>query len=110
VPSAAYPLVAADLYQLLETSDVPGGVLNLVTGHPAELVKVLAEHDEVDTLWCYGDAELCVSAKALSAGNLKQVWTNEGRRINFFNPREGEGRWYLEHACQVKNIWVPYGE
>jgi aldehyde dehydrogenase (NAD+) len=110
VPSAAYPLIAGDLYQVFETSDVPGGVINMVTGRPAELMKVLADHDDVDTLWCYGDEELCATAKRLSAGNLKQVWTNEGRRIDFFHERYGAGRWYLDHACQVKNIWVPYGE
>jgi aldehyde dehydrogenase (NAD+) len=110
VPSAAYPLIAGDLCQVFETSDVPGGVINLVTGRPAELMSVLAEHDDVDALWCYGDEELCATAKRLSAGNLKQVWTNEGREIDFFNPRQGEGRWYLDHAHQVKNIWVPYGE
>src|SRR5262249_28750102 len=81
VPSIAYPLVAGDLYQILETSDVPGGVLNMVTGRPGELLKVLAEHDDVDALWCHGDHPLCATAKKLSAGNLKQVWTNEGRQI-----------------------------
>jgi aldehyde dehydrogenase (NAD+) len=110
VPSASYPLIAGDLYQLFDTSDLPGGVINIVTGWPAELVKVLAEHDDVDALWCYGEERLCAEAKRLSAGNLKQVWTNEGRRINFSSALEGEGRWYLDHAFQVKNIWVPYGE
>jgi aldehyde dehydrogenase (NAD+) len=110
VPSVSYPLIAGDLYQLFDTSDVPGGVINIVTGRPAELLKVLAEHDDVDALWCYGEEELCAAAKRLSAGNLKQVWSNEGRRINLFSAREGEGRWYLDHAFQVKNIWVPYGE
>jgi aldehyde dehydrogenase (NAD+) len=110
VPSAAYPLIAGDLYQVLETSDMPGGVINMVTGRPMELMKVLAEHDDVDALWCYGDEALCAAAKRLSAGNLKQVWTNEGRQIDFFSERYGEGRWYLDHAYQVKNIWVPYGE
>jgi aldehyde dehydrogenase (NAD+) len=110
VPSAAYPLIAGDLYQVLETSDVPGGVINMVTGRPLELMTVLAEHDDVDALWCYGDEISCAAAKRLSAGNLKQVWTNEGREIDFFSERYGEGRWYLDHAHQVKNIWVPYGE
>ncbi|HEY2402506.1 MAG TPA: aldehyde dehydrogenase family protein, partial [Steroidobacteraceae bacterium] len=110
VPSAAYPLIMGDLYQIFETSDVPNGVINMVTGRPAELMKVLAEHDDVASLWCYGDASLCANAKRLSAGNLKQVWTNEGRQIDFFSPQYGEGRWYLDHSCQVKNIWVPYGE
>jgi aldehyde dehydrogenase (NAD+) len=110
VPSIAYPLIAGDLYQIFGTSDVPGGVINMVTGRPGELLKVLAEHDDVEALWCHGDHTLCATAKKLSAGNLKQVWTNEGRQIDFFSPLQGEGRWYLEHACQVKNIWVPYGE
>jgi aldehyde dehydrogenase (NAD+) len=110
VPSALYPLIAGDLYQLFDASDVPGGVINMVSGRPAELLKVLAEHDDLDALWCHGSRELCATAKRLSAGNLKQTWTNEGREIDFFSGPGAEGRWYLEHACQVKNIWVPYGE
>jgi aldehyde dehydrogenase (NAD+) len=110
VPSEKYPLITGDLYQVFETSDLPGGVVNLVTGRASELLKVLAEHDDLDAMWCYGDEEMCTAAKALSTGNLKQVWTNEGREIDFFDPAEGEGKWYLEHAYQVKNVWVPYGE
>jgi len=110
VPSETYPLITGDLYQVFETSDLPGGVVNIVTGRTTELLKVLAEHDDLDAIWCYGDAETCATAKALSIGNLKQVWTNEGRQIDFFHAPQGEGRWYLEHAHQVKNIWVPYGE
>ncbi len=110
VPSERYPLIAGDLYQLFDTSDVPAGVINMVTGRPGELVKVLAEHDDLDALWCYGSRELCATAKRLSAGNLKQVWSNEGREIDFFSGPGVQGRWYLDHACQVKNIWVPYGE
>ena len=110
VPSEKYPLIAGDLYQVFETSDLPGGAVNLVTGRTSELLKVLAEHDDLDAVWCYGDAEVCAAAKAFSVGNLKQVWTNEGRDIDFFATAQGEGRWYLEHAHQVKNVWVPYGE
>jgi len=110
VPSEKYPLIAGDLYQVLETSDVPGGVINIVPGRASELLRTLAEHDDLDAIWCYGDELLCSTAKALSTGNLKQVWTNEGRAIDFFDSKQGEGRWYLEHAYQVKNIWVPYGE
>jgi aldehyde dehydrogenase (NAD+) len=110
VPSEKYPLITGDLYQVFETSDLPAGVMNLVTGRSSELLKVLAEHDDLDAVWCYGDESLCSAAKALSAGNLKQVWTNEGRAIDWSDTHQGEGRWYLQHACQVKNIWVPYGE
>ncbi|PYU02884.1 MAG: aldehyde dehydrogenase, partial [Acidobacteria bacterium] len=110
IPSERYPLIAGDFYQVFETSDLPGGVVNLVTGRSSELLKVLAEHDDLDALWCYGDDAMCAAAKALSAGNLKQVWTNEGRAIDLFSAHQGEGRTYLQHAYQVKNIWVPYGE
>jgi aldehyde dehydrogenase (NAD+) len=110
VPSEAYPLITADLYQLFDTSDLPGGALNIVTGYTSQLLKPLAEHDDVDAIWSFSDEASAAAAKAMSVGNLKQVWTNEGRAIDWFNPKLAEGRWFLEHATQVKNIWVPYGE
>jgi aldehyde dehydrogenase (NAD+) len=110
VPSERYPLISGDLYQLFDTSDVPPGAVNLVTGYVSQLLKTLAEHDDIDAIWCYGEATTVASAKAMSTGNLKQVWTNEGRNIDWFDPKVAEGRWFLEHATQVKNLWVPYGE
>jgi aldehyde dehydrogenase (NAD+) len=110
VPSEIYPLIMGDLYQVLDTSDLPGGTVNFVSGSSSELLKVLAEHDGIDAIWCFGDEEAGTTAKALSAGNLKQVWTNEGRVIDWLDVKQGEGRWFLEHATQIKNIWVPYGE
>ncbi|HET9307906.1 MAG TPA: aldehyde dehydrogenase family protein, partial [Candidatus Sulfotelmatobacter sp.] len=110
VPSEKYPLITGDLYQLFDTSDLPAGAVNIVTGYASQLLKTLAEHDDIDALWCYGDDATVASAKAMSTGNLKQVWTNEGRVIDWFDSQHAEGRWFLEHATQVKNIWVPYGE
>jgi len=110
VPSETYPLITGDLYQLFDTSDVPGGAVNIVTGSGSQLLKTLAEHDNVDAIWSFTDEASAAAAKAHSVGNLKQVWTNEGRAIDWFNPKQAEGRWFLEHATQVKNIWVPYGE
>jgi aldehyde dehydrogenase (NAD+) len=110
VPSERYPLIAGDLYQIFDTSDLTGGAVNIVTGYVSQLLKTLAEHDGVDAIWCYGDDATVASAKAMSTGNLKQVWTNEGRVIDWFDPDVAQGRWFLEHATQVKNIWVPYGE
>ena len=110
IPSEHYPLITADLYQLFDTSDLPAGVVNIVTGRSAELMKVLAEHDDLDAIWCFTSAQNAAQVKAFSVGNLKQVFTNEGRSIDWFDPRQGEGRWFLQHAAQVKNIWVPYGE
>src|SRR5207237_3487550 len=75
-----------------------------------ELLKVLAEHNDIDAIWCFGDDSAAAAAKAASIGNLKQVFTNEGRAIDWLDAAQGEGRWFLQHAVQVKNIWVPYGE
>jgi aldehyde dehydrogenase (NAD+) len=110
IPSETYPLITGDLYQLFDTSDLPGGAVNIVTGFQSQLLKVLAEHDDIDAIWCFGDEASAAAAKAYSVGNLKQVFTNEGREIDWFDPKQGEGRWFLQHATQVKNIWVPYGE
>src|SRR5260370_42159061 len=73
-------------------------------------MKTLAEHDDVDAIWCFTDEASAAAAKTFSVGNLKQVFTNEGRAIDWFDVKQGEGRWFLDHAVQVKNIWVPYGE
>jgi aldehyde dehydrogenase (NAD+) len=110
VPSETYPLITGDLYQLFDTSDMPAGAVNIVTGSASQLLKTLGEHDNDDAVWSFADEASAVAAKAHSIGNLKQVFTNEGRDIDWFNPKQAEGRWFLEHATQVKNIWVPYGE
>ena len=110
VPSETYPLITGDLYQLFDTSDLPGGAVNIVTGYASQLLKTLSEHDDVDAIWSFGDEASAAAAKAMSVGNLKQVWTNEGRAIDWFDSKVAEGRWFLEHSTQVKNIWVPYGE
>ncbi|HKE30371.1 MAG TPA: aldehyde dehydrogenase family protein, partial [Candidatus Angelobacter sp.] len=110
VLSETYPLIAGDLYQLFDTSDLPAGAVNILTGSASQLLKVLAEHDDVDAIWSFADEAAAADAKFYSIGNLKQVFTNEGRVIDWFNSSQAEGRWFLEHATQVKNIWVPYGE
>jgi aldehyde dehydrogenase (NAD+) len=110
VPSERWPLAATDLYQVLETSDVPAGVINIVTGTHAELAPVLAAHDDVDGIWHFGSREGAADVERLSAGNMKRTWATYGRTRDWFDPVQGEGREFLEHATQVKNIWVPYGE
>ena len=110
VPGEASATLMGDLYQVFDTSDLPGGVVNLVAGRPMELGKTLAEHDDVDAVWSFRDAAASAMVKAASVGNLKQVWTTDRRPVDWFNAAEAEGRPYLRHATQVKNIWVPYGE
>jgi aldehyde dehydrogenase (NAD+) len=110
IPSERAPLVATDLYQVLDTSDVPGGVVNIVTGRRAELVEPLAGHDDVDGLWYFPADALGATVERLSASNMKRTWVAHGRARDWWDGRQGGGEEFLRHATQVKNIWVPYGE
>src|SRR4029077_10658759 len=91
IPSETYPLIIGDLYQVFETSDLPGGVVNMVSGRGDELMKVLAEHDDIDAIWSFAGETSGAAAKSLSAGNLKQVFSNEGRAVDWFSTEQGEG-------------------
>jgi aldehyde dehydrogenase (NAD+) len=110
IPSERSATLISDLYQVFDTSDLPGGVINLVTGRASELGNTLAEHDDIDAIWSFRDEASATMAKAASIGNLKQVFTTHGRAVDWFDPAQSQGRWFLRHATQVKNIWVPYGE
>jgi aldehyde dehydrogenase (NAD+) len=109
VPSPRHPLSATDFYQVLDTSDVPGGVVNIVTGARDPLAVLLAEHDGVDAIWYAGPAAGVAAVERASAGNVKQTWIIDDGR-DWRDPTFGEGRVFLRHATQVKNIWIPYGE
>jgi len=109
IPSEAHPLAATELYTVLDASDVPGGVVNIVTGAKDALVKVLAEHDDVDGVWYFGNQAAAAEVERASAGNMKRTWA-EWHARNWMDSVQGEGREFLREATQVKNIWIPYGE
>jgi aldehyde dehydrogenase (NAD+) len=109
-PSPVWPLVATDFYQVLDTSDVPAGVVNIVTGDRETLVKTIGEHDDIAAVWYFGTREGSALVERASTGNLKATWVNDGRSIRWADRTEGQGHEYLRRATQVKNIWVPYGE
>lgn len=110
VPSSKAPLAATDLYQVFETSDLPAGAVNIVTGVKDELAAVLAKHDAVQAMWYFGSREGSEVVERESAGNLKATWVNFGAKRDWYDPVQAEGREFLRHATRVKNIWVPYGE
>jgi aldehyde dehydrogenase (NAD+) len=107
-PAPLHPLSATDFYQVLETSDVPDGVVNIVTGERDLLAKTLAEHDEIACHWYFGSAYGAALVERGSAGNLKATWCEHGARDWLSSENQGES--FLRHATQIKNIWVPYGE
>ncbi|UOD33434.1 aldehyde dehydrogenase family protein [Massilia violaceinigra] len=110
VPSEAYPLAATDLYQVLDTSDLPGGALNIITGSADELAKTLATHSDVDAVWRHdGSLDGCAEVERLSAESLKRTWVGGGKGRDWYDTKQAGGRAVLAHASQVKNVWIPYG-
>ncbi len=109
IPSEAFPLAATDFYQVLETSDLPAGVVNIVTGSHAELAKPLAGHMDVEAVWSFSSTPLSALIEKEAAANLKRTWVNHARARDWLGA-EGEGRAFLRHATAVKTVWVPYGE
>ncbi|NRR31762.1 aldehyde dehydrogenase family protein [Oxalobacteraceae bacterium] len=110
VPSEAFPLSATDLYQVFDTSDLPGGVVNIVTGSADELARTLATHGDIDAVWRHdGSAEGCAEVERLSAASLKRTWVGGGKGRDWYSTAQSGGRAVLAHASQVKNVWIPYG-
>ena len=109
IPSEPQPIAATEFYSVLETSDVPDGVINVITGAKDALAKVLAEHDDVDGMWYFGNAAGVKTVELASAANMKRTWAS-ARTRDWLDTRQGEGREFLRRATEVKNIWIPYGE
>ncbi len=109
IPSQTHPLAATDLYQVFDTSDLPGGVVNIIAGERDAMAKTLAEHDDVAGIWYFGTKDGGRMIEEASAGNLKQSWVEDGAARDWL-AKEGQGRGFLHRATQIKNIWVPYGE
>jgi aldehyde dehydrogenase (NAD+) len=110
IPSQKFPLSATDFFQVLDTSDVPGGVVNIVTGQRDHLVKTLIQHEDVDSVWYFGTALGSYYVEYESAANMKRTWVDYGIERDWIDPEQGQGHEFLHEATQVKNIWVPTGE
>ncbi|XP_063869013.1 aldehyde dehydrogenase family 16 member A1-like isoform X1 [Scylla paramamosain] len=110
VPSEKYPTVPLSLYQVLETSDMPGGIINILTGNRDHLTKHLTEHHDVQAMWYFGTQEGSTFVEHTSAVNVKRTWVNYGLQRDWFSREEGEGEEFLYHATQVKNIWLTMGD
>lgn len=103
------PLPALELLQILQASEIPASTLNILTAEdPDTIAKVLAEHKDVDAIWYYGTKAGSTMIKTASAGNMKYVFSNNGRTIDWFG-EEGESEEFLRSATNIKNIWIPSG-
>jgi aldehyde dehydrogenase (NAD+) len=102
-------LMATDFYQILETSDVPAGVVNILTGSHTELAPHMAKHMNIDAVWSFSSSALSTTIEREAAVNLKRTWVNHSLARDWAGPA-GEGRQFLQAATEIKTIWVPYGE
>ncbi len=109
VPSEKHPFSATDFYQILETSDVPAGTVNIITGPKEELAGELAKHYNVDGIWYFGTRAGSENIEILSTDSMKRSWVNYGKYRNWLKTSHGEGQEFLRHATEIKNIWIPYG-
>ncbi|KAJ6654360.1 hypothetical protein lerEdw1_006953 [Lerista edwardsae] len=111
IPSEKYPLPALDFYQVLDTSDVPGGVVNIISGDRDHLSRALAEHQDVQAMWYFGSKEGSALVEWVSAGNLKRTWVNYGADQRCWtDTQQGAGEEFLYQATQCKSVWMPMGD
>jgi aldehyde dehydrogenase (NAD+) len=110
VPSAHYSLLACDFYQVLDTSDLPGGVINIVTGDQEVLAEVLARHYDLEGMWYWGSRKGSRMVETHAAATMKRTWVNYGLHHDWEDDEQGQGESFLRKAVEIKNIWIPYGE
>lgn len=110
IPSEKYPLSVLDLYQVFDTSDLPGGVVNIVTGERECLTQTLAEHQDVQAIWYFGSEQGSANVEFASAVNMKRSWVDYGVKRNWEDKAQGQGTEFLLKSIEVKNIWAPIGD
>ncbi|XP_070544608.1 aldehyde dehydrogenase family 16 member A1-like [Ptychodera flava] len=108
--SQDHPLSALDFYQVFDTSDLPGGVVNILTGDREHITKYLAEHQDIQSMWYFGSPQGSKFVEWMSAENLKRTWVNYGKTRDWTDSAQGQGEEFLYHAVQNKNIWIPMGD
>jgi aldehyde dehydrogenase (NAD+) len=109
VPSAQTALLATDFYQVLNTSDLPGGVINIITGDRDELTDTLAKHYDIDGFWYCGTTQGSELVEREAAATMKRTWVNYGKYFDWQNEQQLSTEFLLQKAVEIKNIWVPYG-
>jgi acyl-CoA reductase-like NAD-dependent aldehyde dehydrogenase len=114
ITSETRPLPAVTLSEVLATSDVPGGVVNILTGRKAELVPVLAGHVDVDALdtWGVPDA-MRLDIELLAADDIKRLsrrpTTVDEARFDWLDDRAAERPEWIAAFLEMKTVWHPIG-
>jgi acyl-CoA reductase-like NAD-dependent aldehyde dehydrogenase len=112
--SETRPLPAISLTEVLATSDVPGGVINVLTGRKHELVPVLAAHEDVDALDVWGVPEdLRTSVELSAADSVKRVARRPkgvaDAKFDWLDDRASERPEWIAAYLEMKTVWHPIG-
>ena len=114
IASETRPLAAVTLTEVLATSDVPGGVINVLTGLKAELVPVMAGHVDVDAIdvWGVPDA-LRTEVELVAADNVKRLSRRPAgvsdARFDWLDDRATERPEWIAAFLEMKTVWHPVG-
>jgi aldehyde dehydrogenase (NAD+) len=95
---------------VLDTSDLPGGVLNIITGDKDMLTKTLCDHQDVQALFYFGGEQGSANVEYAAADNMKRTWVNYGAKRDWMDKAQGQGMEFLLKCIEVQNVWVPMGE
>jgi len=101
VPSLHYALLVTDFYQVLDTSDLPGGVINIVTGDQDVLADVLAKHYDIEGMWYWGSRKGSKMVEEEAAATMKRTWVNYGLFHNWEDEEQGQGETFLRKATEI---------
>ncbi|HKT44808.1 MAG TPA: aldehyde dehydrogenase family protein [Gaiellaceae bacterium] len=101
VASESRPLAAVELAEAIATSDLPGGVVNLLTGFRAELAPVLAAHMDVNALDLGAADGSAPELETLAAENVKRVVHGNA---------DGQSPWEIAAFLELKTVWHPIGQ
>ena len=95
---------------MFDTSDLPAGVVNILTGDGDHLTRHMAQHHDVQAMWYFGSDDGAKFVETAAAENMKRTWVNDGVARDWGDSVKGQGDEFLYQAVHVKNIWLPMGE
>ena len=108
--SEKFPLAAVTMGEVFQTSDVPAGVINLISGLKSELVPWLAAHMDVNAIDTTGVAgEALAAAQKTAAENVKRVVHFDGEKIGWDDPRRSQSPYAIFEFQESKTVWHPIG-
>ena len=107
--SSSNPYPAILLGEMLATSDLPGGVFNIITGYQSELLETFASHEHIRGLDLAVDSELGKEAEMLAAGSIKRVKIRRIESSRFWSSDKAQSLYAIRDFLDFKTIWHPIG-